>query len=503
MSFRPLIYTDLPDNAVLFDGNNYYMITTSMHMMPGCPVMKSRDLINWEFVGYVYDRMDETEESNLSGDKAIYGNGAWAVSFKYHKGVYYCAFSSNDQQKFYVYKTEDIEHGLWEKKSFEGLRHDPAILFDDDNTYLLYGNGDIYIEEWEKDMSSPKADVPVKTLIKGRTENMKLRCEGGHAYKIGDTYYLIYIEWPTDGTSRRIEVCYRGKDLFGPLEKKVIFDEDAGYQNRGIAQGEIFECIDGSYKAVMFQDHNAVGRIPYLLDVNWENGWPDIELIDLPDNELHGLIQISDQYMLSGTDEFNFNENKLDKKWQWNHHPDNDLWSLTDNTGFLRLKTGKLTDCVLNAKNTLTQRTYGPKCFVETKLMADGLKDGDFAGLVALQGDFGAIGVRVIDETKYIEVVQNDGANKEKSEFRVPLNKLSDNDPLSVFLKVYFDFTDGRDIATFSYSYDNQNWTDSGFELQMKFTLDHFMGYRAGLFSYASKESGGFADFDYFRFYMD
>jgi hypothetical protein len=29
--------------------------------------------------------------------------------------------------------------------------------------------------------------------------------------------------------------------------------------------------------------------------------------------------------------------------------------------------------------------------------------------------------------------------------------------------------------------------------------MEHFMGYRFGLFNYATKNTGGFADFDYFH----
>ena len=33
----------------------------------------------------------------------------------------------------------------------------------------------------------------------------------------------------------------------------------------------------------------------------------------------------------------------------------------------------------------------------------------------------------------------------------------------------------------------------------MSYTLPHFMGYRFGLFNFATQEPGGHADFDYFR----
>ena len=35
--------------------------------------------------------------------------------------------------------------------------------------------------------------------------------------------------------------------------------------------------------------------------------------------------------------------------------------------------------------------------------------------------------------------------------------------------------------------------------LRMKYTLDHFSGYRIALFSYNTKASDGYADFDYLK----
>jgi beta-xylosidase len=68
-----------------------------------------------------------------------------------------------------------------------------------------------------------------------------------------------------------------------------------------------------------------------------------------------------------------------------------------------------------------------------------------------------------------------------------------------VYLKVDCDFTDKRDEAVFSYSLDGQDWKPFGNTLHMKYTLTHFMGARFALFNYASKQGGGYVDFDYFR----
>jgi beta-xylosidase len=69
----------------------------------------------------------------------------------------------------------------------------------------------------------------------------------------------------------------------------------------------------------------------------------------------------------------------------------------------------------------------------------------------------------------------------------------------TVYLKIDCDFRDRTDKACFYYSLDGKAWTKVGAVLQMSYTLPHFMGYRFGLFNFATKTAGGVADFDYYR----
>jgi hypothetical protein len=68
-----------------------------------------------------------------------------------------------------------------------------------------------------------------------------------------------------------------------------------------------------------------------------------------------------------------------------------------------------------------------------------------------------------------------------------------------VHLRAEADFRNQVDRALFSYSLDGSEWRPIGDALQMRYTLVHFMGYRFGLFNYATKTPGGWADFDYLR----
>ena len=265
-------------------------------------------------------------------------------------------------------------------------------------------------------------------------------------------------------------------------------------QDKGVAQGGLIDTPDGRWFAYLFRDNGSVGRIPYLVPVKWEDGLPFLgingkvpETLDLPASK--GLIP-----GIVASDEFTRKKKDaaLPLVWQWNHNPDNSLWSVSERKGYLRLKTGRIDTDFLSARNTLTQRTIGPVCSGTTSMDVSDMREGDFAGLALLQKKYGWIGVKYENGVKKIVMVSAQTDKPEEVE-SLPLNQNT------VFLKAECDFTDKKDIADFYYSLDGKKWTKIGSQLKMAYTLPHFMGYRFGLFNYATKTPGGYVDFDYFR----
>lgn len=493
---NPIMWADVPDPDVIRVGSSYYMVSTSMHSMPGCPIMKSEDLMHWEIVNYVYETFENNKAHRLMDGSGIYGKGSWAASLRHHEGIYYVCFSSNDMNQFYIYRTTDIEHGSWERTVFDGLYHDPALLFDDGNVYVIYGCGDIRIKQLTTDLNAFEEGGLDQLLLETEREGIMLRCEGCHAYTINGYYYLLFIEWPSVGNKRRRQVCYRSTELLGPYERKIVLDDDLGYFNKGIAQGAIIDTEAGDWYALLFQDHDAVGRIPHVLPVTWENGWPMIGIDGKAPHQFEVMLPRSTSIKpLVISDEFDYTTNELALNWQWNHNPDHALWSVTARPSHLRLMTGHLTDTVLQAPNTLTQRTEGPACTAVTKMDISHMKAGDHAGFVALQNHFGTVGIRASEHgERHVVMTVNDGKGKEKT-----IEKITYDDQV-IHLKVHFNFKDSIDTAHFYYSADGETWHDIGRPLAMKYTLDHFMGYRIGLFNYAMITNGGFVDFDYFHY---
>ena len=487
---NPVIFADCPDMSMLRVGDTYYMTSTTMHMSPGVPIMKSKDLINWKIVNYAYDTLANVDAMNLNNGKNAYGRGTWASCLRFHNGTYYVSTFSQTTGKTYIYSTKDIEKGPLNVISFRPSFHDNTLFFDDDGrNYLIYGAGKLRLVELKADLTGviPETDrVLIENASAPAGPNINLGAEGSQLFKVKDKYYLFNITWPRGGM--RTVVVHRADKITGPYEGKVAF------QDLGLAQGGLIDTPDGKWYAYLFRDFGSVGRIPYLVPVKWEDGWPVIgvngkvpESLDLPASKglIPGIVA-PDEFTRKRTDA------ALPLVWQWNHNPDNKLWSVSERKGYLRLTTGRIDTLFVMAKNTLTQRTIGPVCSGSTCIDITNMKEGDFAGLALLQRKFGQVGVKYTNGTKTIVMV-NGSTSRPVEAQSVPLTQKT------VYLKAECDFRDKTDIAYFFYSLDGKSWTPIGSQLKMEFSMPHFMGYRFGLFNYATKNPGGFVDFDYFH----
>jgi beta-xylosidase len=488
---NPIAWADIPDLSMIRVGNTYYMSSTTMHLSPGLPIMKSDDLVHWQIVGYAYDTLGDNDALTLRNGKSAYGAGSWASSLRFHDGQFYATTFSSTTGRTHVYRTTDVEKGPWTENSFRPALHDHSLFFDDDGrVYMICGAGNLRLVELTADLSGIKPGGVDQVVITNASRvagpNIGLPAEGSQIWKIKGKYYLFNITWPRGGM--RTVIVHRADRITGPYEGRVAL------QDKGVAQGGLVDTPRGDWYAYLFRDYGAVGRIPYLVPVKWDDGWPVLgvdgkvpDTLNLPAGK--GLIP-----GIVASDEFNRQpgDRPLPLAWQWNHNPDNDYWSLAKRPGFLRLTTGRIDADFLSARNTLTQRTFGPECSGTICIDVSNMKDGDVAGLGALQKRFGLVAVKMAGNAKSIVMVSAESGSPVEVE-SVPLARDI------VFLKVDCDFRDRADKAFFFHSPDGEKWTSIGKPLRMSYTLPHFMGYRFALFNYATRTAGGFVDFDYFR----
>ncbi len=503
---NPMLWADVPDPDVIRVGDTFYLVSTTMHLMPGAPVMASKDLKNWETVGYIFDKLTDSPKYDLQEGTA-YGRGQWATSLKYHNGRFYALLAPNEQGKMgdtYIFSAEKAE-GPWTIVSRMRHFHDCSLFFDDDGrVYVIYGTGELM--ELKPDLS----DVIEGTYmhIFQRESDEKGLLEGSRVIKHNGKYYLLMISHAYGPGMHRREVCYRADDIHGPYEKQVILESDFstfGYE----AQGTIVDTQDGDWYGIIFQDRGGVGRVLTVMPCRWINGWPmlgdengkvPLTVRTLKTGETAGAIVKADD----------FSATKLGLHWQWNHNSVDNAWSLTERPGFLRLKTNRVVENIYLAPNTLTQRMEGPTCSGSICMDLSKMKDGDCAGLAAFNSDTGMLIVKKKGKKTVLEMQETtvELSDREKAvtkyeEKTIESVELKQN---KIWLRIDGDFTPaqrgGRDAANFYYSLDGSDWTKIGTtDYRLRFDWRRFfMGSKFGIFCYATKKAGGYVDVDEFSY---
>lgn len=506
----PIIKTDYPDPDIIRVGDTYYMISTTMHFMPGGVILRSYDLKNWEIASYVYDTLEETPQERMEGESSIYGKGMWAASLRFHQGLFH-VLSGVPDSGTYLYTARSVE-GPWSRKKLAvGYLHDPALLFDEGRVYIAHGQSDIWLTEWEPDFSRIREGGLHRQIVRER-QPVYLGHEGSHLYRIDGRYYLFTIHWPKeDGRGRRTQMCFAADSLDGEFTEYEMLCDDMGFRNQGVAQGGIVDTPDGKWYAMLFQDHGAVGRLPVLVPVTWRQGLPvfgtegRVPVCRALKNDHPGYVCQS----LHTSDAFSCQRDwqgryELKKQWQWNHDPDPRLWGIREEGG-LWIRTGKVCTNVLQAQNTLTQRMRYPRCSGEVTVDGSGLREGDCAGLCALQGCYGLIAVTRTLNSYFLVVItrglrDNAGIGRTAQDYmpgRV-LDRVALPGPVAR-LRISANFTDMADTVEFAWK-NGKHWETVGERHRLYFRLDHFAGCRFALAVYATRESGGeavFTDFVY------
>lgn len=494
---NPVLWADVPDPDVIRVGEDYYMVSTTMHLMPGVPVMHSRDLVHWETIGYVYDKLADTPLYDLEGG-TVYGRGQWATSIRYHKGTFYLLFSPNDQPyRSYIYTAQNPA-GPWTLRCRTNHFHDASLFIDDDDRpYVFYGTGQV--AELNKDFSGLK-EGGLRTTLFQRDSTETGLLEGSRVIKKDGKYYLLMISWPA-GQKRR-EVCYRADSITGPYEKQVILLDNFkrfGY----VGQGTIVDDVNGNWYGVIFQDRGGVGRVLTLEPCQWKDGWPMLGDADgrVPERFDVPLPPCPTERGIVGSDDFT--ATTLRNEWQWNHNPVNSMWSLTERPGWLRLKTSRITDNIFLAPNTLTQRMTGPECEATVCLDVSALRDGDVCGLSAFNGDAALLSIAQEGKRRTLQL------SFESVELTDPGKRVTDvkkeviaSVPVKaerVWLRIHGDFNLGKDLATFAYSTDGKTFRSVGKDFKMRFDFRRFfMGTKFAIYCYATRQAGGWADVDSF-----
>lgn len=483
---NPVLWEDLADIDILRVDNTYYYTASNMQYSPGAPILRSYDLVNWEYVGHALPVLDFSAAYDLNGGRA-YVKGSWASALTYRKSdkTFYWA-GCIEFKKTYIYSAPAAE-GPWTRHAvIDNCYYDAGLLVDDDGTmYVAYGNKTLHVAQLSAD-----ATHEVKSQVVFETPKEIGVLEGSRMYKRDGAYYIL----PTRPANAEY-VLKSTQGPFGPYEARVLEkDSKPPVAGAGVPhQGGLVQTQKGDWFYMAFIDAFPGGRIPVLAPVHWDaDGWPHVQMEDnqwatsyplpLGPGSLHPLAKHTGTY--------SFRTAALSPEWEWNHNPDNSKWSAGKG---LTLETATVTDDLYSARNTLTHRILGPASSATIEMDVSKMKDGDRAGLAMFRDMTAYVGV-VRDGDKSSLVMRN-GINMGRNWVTASTGQDAATVPLKgkkVWLRVSADIRPGNDrTAIFRYSTDGKNFTQIGTPFTLNSRWQFFMGYRYGIFNYATKALGG------------
>ena len=526
---NPIIRGGYPDPSICKVGDTFYLVNSSFEYFPGLPIHKSKDLINWELIGYGLDRKSQVSSKVNLIDVQSNG-GIHAPTIRYHDGVFYIittnVYFDVDKQKADMINfiiTADDPSGPWSDPihilGAPGI--DPDLFFDDDGRVWYVGNqmpknpnfngeGEIWLQEL--DLNEFKLIGEKHLLWRGACGGDW--AEGPHMYKKDGRYYLLIAE---GGTSFNHAVMVALSDnIEGPYisnpRNPIITSRHLSYDNwvNSTGHGDVIELDDGRSYMVLLGIRNEIargsnmGRETFLAPVNWEREpfeWKETKHLWPVVAAETGRIERINEVVFSGSIqnedtsfEDKFESNNLDLKWNFRRYPIENIYHLDKSESRLNLichqnqikERGRA--ALLGFKQTEASFEYSTKMFFEPS------NNGSEAGITIFQKDDNYINFTLIRNDDKIVLQSYAVKDTEIEEF------------LSESIKKYNGQIEFRIVAN-EYSYKLYYKTSrKDFELFTIFDGDlviskGYTGAHLGLFATGNgKNTKDFASFDYVNY---
>lgn len=282
---NPVLSGFHPDPSICRVGEDYYLVNSSFEWYPGLPVYHSRDLVNWELIGYGIHRPNQVElPVGLKDSRGVY-----APTIRYHKGVFYI-INTCVQCKGNFYITATKPEGPWSDPVWLGSRGiDPDLFWDDDGTCYYTGHANITgVNDWPNkngvwmqklDLEQGKLVGERKQLTHGHAKNARWT-EGPHLYKIDGKYMLMVAEGGT-GFHHSVTV-HHSDSVWGPYipshSNPVLTHRHLGknYPIHSVGHADLVETQNGEWWSVMLakrlvEGSTLLARETFLTPVSFEN----------------------------------------------------------------------------------------------------------------------------------------------------------------------------------------------------------------------------------------
>ncbi|MDE7380464.1 MAG: glycoside hydrolase 43 family protein [Clostridia bacterium] len=483
---NPVIFSDYSDPDVIRVGDDFYMVASSFNYTPGVPVLHSLNLVEWELVNYVFDRLPFDRFN-----KVCAGDGAWAPSIRFHNGKFYCVIPFPDEG-IYVSETED-PRGKWSplRPIIKGKGIiDPCPIWTDGKCYLAVAfaksragfNSCIGLYEINEDLTECISEN-YTIIYDGHDNNPTI--EGPKFYRHGEYFYILA---PAGSVKSGWQVALRSESVYGPYESKVILMQNDSLVN-GPHQGALIDLPDGKWAFMHFQDMRAYGRIIHLQPAVWLNDW--VICGEVRDERLPGTPVESAEYPVDIKTDFtipesdNFKGDKLSLMWQTPANKQDRWYSLN---GALRLNCVKAEGMLNTVPQIFTTKITRRSFVAETEIETHLLCDGDEAG-VAVTGE----------EYAYVSICRRDGQNL----VQLKTNGFNGEQVLYTFKTEKNNFAikitaENKNLYDMEYSF---TVNDQKIPYMFKAAAGKWVGAKLGLYARntALTEKGGFAEFKYFK----
>ena len=487
---NPIIPSDYSDIDCIRVGEYYYAISSTFQFSPGMTILHSKDLVNWEICGHAVEDLTQIGPELSWKQMNRYSRGIWAGTIRYHQNRFYIFFGTPDEGYFMTSAARP--EGPWEPLHpimREAGWDDCSVLFDDNGDVCFVGTH--FADGYKTYLYRMSSDAKTIDLSSAQLVNEGSGREANKLIKVNGWYYLIFSEHKP-GIGRYV-LAKRSKKLFGPYdeEKQLALPSVEAMEPN---QGGVVNDANGNW---YFLTHHGTGdwagRQVSLLPVTWTDGWPLIGKV-LPEGigtmvwggKMPKCVPDSTYYLTRSDD---FDSFELSNQWQWNYQPREDMYSLNERQGWLRLKAFMplQKDKLLKAGNTLTQRCFRTQWNeVTVKLDVSGLANGQKTGLCHFSKQSSALGVTQQNGERFLEYIENDQTicKKEFTGTYIWLRSVWRNDGLSHYY----------------YSFDGDNFINFGSPYQLSW--GNYRGDRIGIYCYNNEKEMGYVDIDYFHYVM-
>lgn len=496
---NPVLYADWSDPDAVRVGRYFYLVASTFNRIPGLPVLRSTDLVNWTIIGHALTELEPREHFSVPR----HGNGVWAPAIRHHDGRFWIFYPDPDFGIFVTTATDP--RGPWTRphplKPGLGLI-DPCPLWDDDGQAYL-------VHAWAKSRAginnlltlhrmSPDGTRLLdegRTVVNGADIPGYTTLEGPKLYK-RDGWYWIFA--PAGGVKRGWQSAFRSRDIWGPYENRIVLAQGDTPVN-GPHQGAWVTTASGEDWFLHFQDQEAYGRVVHLQPMRWrDDGWPVMGVDD--GNGLGSPVLVHSKPRAGGpvrvtapatSDEFTGAE--LGEQWVWQANADPTWWALRRNRLVLTCRPSPVTHDLRLLPNVLGQRLPAESFTATTSMTLATGTDGVQAGLVVLGATYAWIGLRRDGEQLVLACrTAAAGAAEVDAATVVPLGRQH----TSVRLRV--SVTPGA-VCQFAADVDGHGYTPLGAPFPA--TPGRWIGATVGLFATAPESTGrhGTAEFDWFR----